>query len=262
MDSEEVNATMEQLAMAGQIQQQGNLTAQTQMYMQEEEKGLAEAQLECEKILKKIRHLLQQDIKNYDDEGNIFWDATEEKDRTLTDLGVNRIMQTMECYINKESLLSNYDEKIINRRMLELSLALNGLFYSKYELLFRTPTIEEAVEIIKDRIKDKIKIKVYSHEIMGTAHNKEQIEVEAIQELETIINTEIEKVRKQRMKLNIAEYELLFVELIAIVESVHQRAWKGEERGSLRRRTSISEVIGGGMPQQKKEGGFFKWIGG
>lgn len=262
MDNEEVNATMEQLAMAGQVQQIGNQTAQTQMYMQEEERGLAEAQLECEKILKKIRHLLQQDVKKFDAKGKLYWEETQEKDRTLTDLGVNRIMQTMECYINKESLLSNYDEKIINRRMLELSLALNGLFYTKYELYFRTPTIEEAVDLIKARIKDKIKIKTYAHEIMGTEHDKQEIEAEAIKEMEQIIGTEIEKVRKQRMKLNIAEYELLFVELIAMVESVHQRAWKGEERGSLRRRTSISEVIGGGMPQQKKEGGFFKWIGG
>jgi hypothetical protein len=261
MDSEEVNATMEQLAMAGQVQQQGNMNAQAQMYQQEQDRGLAEAQLECERILKKIRHLLKQDVKVFDAKGKLYWKETQDKDRTLTELGVNRIMQTMECYINKESLLSNYDEKIINRRMLELSLALNGLFYAKYELYFRTPTIEEAVNIIKDRIQDKIKIRSYAHEIMGREHDKKQIEKETVAEMEKIIDTEIEKVQKQRMKLNLAEYELLFVELIAMVESVHQRAWKGEERGSLRRHTSISEVIGQ-MPQQKKEGGFFKWIGG
>jgi len=38
-----------------------------------------------------------------------------------------------------------------------------------------------------------------------------------------------------------------------IVESTHNRAWKGEERGSLRRHLNISEVIGGGQQQQQKQ---------
>ena len=39
------------------------------------------------------------------------------------------------------------------------------------------------------------------------------------------------------------------------------RAWKGEERGSLRRHTNISEVIGQSPRQQMQEtGGIFRWF--
>jgi len=52
---------------------------------------------------------------------------------------------------------------------------------------------------------------------------------------------------------------MIFTQLNALVEATHNRAWKGEERGSLRRHFNISEVIGGKSPMPEKQGGFFGW---
>jgi len=53
---------------------------------------------------------------------------------------------------------------------------------------------------------------------------------------------------------------LIIVQLEIIVFATLNRAWKGEERGSLRRRMNVSELIGASSsrPQQPK-GGFFSW---
>ena len=52
---------------------------------------------------------------------------------------------------------------------------------------------------------------------------------------------------------------MIFTQLNALVEATHNRAWKGEERGSLRRHFNISEVIGGKSPIPESKGGFFGW---
>ena len=52
---------------------------------------------------------------------------------------------------------------------------------------------------------------------------------------------------------------MIFTQLKALVEATHNRAWKGEERGSLRRHFNISEVIGGRSPMEQKRGGIFGW---
>ena len=46
---------------------------------------------------------------------------------------------------------------------------------------------------------------------------------------------------------------MIFTQLEALVEATHNRAWKGEERGSLRRHFNISEVIGGRPPMPEKK---------
>jgi len=69
-------------------------------------------------------------------------------------------------------------------------------------------------------------------------------------------SSEIEKIKQEQTKLNLREFEMIFTQLKALVESTHNRAWKGEERGSLRRHFNISEVIGGGSPMPQKKSWF------
>jgi len=68
---------------------------------------------------------------------------------------------------------------------------------------------------------------------------------------------EIQKIKEERTKLNLREFEMIFTQLKALVEAIHNRAWKGEERGSLRRHFNISEVIGGKPQMPQKKGGWF-----
>jgi hypothetical protein len=60
-----------------QMTNQGNLIAnqnkQLQYQMEEVEKNLAEAQLDCEETLTKINHLLKQDVLRVNKEGILEW---------------------------------------------------------------------------------------------------------------------------------------------------------------------------------------------
>jgi len=66
-------------------------------------------------------------------------------------------MQVMQSYINKETLLSNFDEKMIARRMLEFSLSFSALIFLKYEIFFRSPSMLECKELLEERINKRLK---------------------------------------------------------------------------------------------------------
>jgi len=237
-----------------------NQSKQLQYQMEESEMNLAEAQLDCEQTLTKINHLLKQDNLKLNKEGVLEWEVIkDEKKRILTDEGVDRIMRVMQSYINKETLLSNFDEKMIARRMLEFSLAFSGLIFLKYEIFFRTPSLLECKEILQERIIEKINKRKMTAEILKKDFDEKVVEKEILKEVEERMEYEIEKIKQEKTKLNLREFEMIFVELKALIEATHNRAWKGEERGSLRRHFNISEIIGGRSPMPEKKGGWFGW---
>ncbi len=255
------NDMVEQAGVHSQAQQ-GNLLAnqskQLQYQMEDVEKNLAEAQLDVEETLTKISHLLKQDVLKTNEQGILEWkEITDSKKRILTDEGVDKIMQIMQSYINKETLLSNFDEKMISRRMLEFSLSFSALIFLKYEVFFRSPSMLECKEILQERINQKIEVKKMTAQIFKKDFDEEQVEKETLSELEPRMDYEIEKIKKEQTKINLREFEMIFTQLKALVESTHNRAWKGEERGSLRRHFNISEVIGGKSPVPQQKGGMF-----
>jgi len=246
-----------------QATQQGTLVAnrtqQLQYQMEEKEKNLAEAQLDCQDTLVRINHLLKQDVLKVNAAGILDWEEIEDsKKRVLTSEGVDKIMQIMESYINKETLLSNFDEKTIARRMLEFSLAFNALMFMKYEIYFSSPSLDNCQEILQSRIDEKIKRIRMNLELMGNEVDEAKIKQEVLVEIEPQIEYEIQKIKQEKVKLNLREFEMVFTQLKALVEATHNRAWKGEERGSLRRHFNISEVIGGKpqTPEKKSFWGF------
>jgi len=255
-----VNETAEQMGLHNAAQQgtiMANQNRQMQYQMEESEKNLAETQLDCEETLIKIHHLLKQDTLKINEEGVFEWVAINDlKKRTLTDEGVDKIMQVIQSYINKETLLSNFDEATIARRMLDFSLSLSALMFMKYEIYFRTPTLDECRDILQLRIDEKIKKKQMSLSIMGKEIDEQKIKDEVSIEVGERIEYELQKIRQEQIKLNLREFEMIFTQLKALVEATHNRAWKGEERGSLRRHFNISEVIGGRNPIPEKKGFF------
>lgn len=257
------NEVAEQVGLHAQSQQSNliaNQTRQLQYQMEEGEKNLAEAQLDVEETLTKINHLLKQDVLKVNSQGILEWASiSDEKKRVLTDEGVDRIMQVIQSYINKETLLSNFDDKMIDRRMLEFSLAFSALIFLKYEIFFRSPNMEECKQILQQRIKQKIDTKKMAAEIFKKPFDREKVENEILAEIEPHMDYEIDKIKKEQAKSNLREFEMIFTQLKALVEATHNRAWKGEERGSLRRHFNISEVIGGKPPMPQKQGGWGSW---
>jgi len=253
------NEAAEQIGLHTQSNQGtllANQTQQLQYQMDESEKNLAETQLDCEETLSRIYHLLKQDFLSPNKEGDLEWqEIKDKKKRVLTEEGVEKIMQIMQSYINKETLLSNFDDKMIARRMLEFSLSLSAVLFMKYEIYFRSPTLDECKDILQNRIDERIKRRRINLELMNREVDENKIKGEVIKEIEPRIEYEIQKIKSEQVKLNLREFEMVFTQLRALVEATHNRAWKGEERGSLRRHFNISEIIGGRPQQQEKK----KW---
>lgn len=267
MNPEEINNIMETANISGQVGQAAQSSAAAQYYVEEQEKSLAETQLEVNSIIKIIYHLLKQDVlrPSRDKDGEMDWfPIKNSEERTLTDWGVDRIMQAVNFYINKNVLLSNFDVKQIDRTMLRFCVELNDLVLLKYQNLFREPTFEECKTILKERMEEKKNLRKYTLEILGkniTSEEEKEIEKGIMKEMENKIESEIQKIKEEQRKEKLREYGLLMAQLESIVFATYNRAWKGEERGSIRRHTNISEVLGSRPSVQAGgNGGMFKWI--
>jgi len=244
--------------------QGGNANAAAQYYMEEREKGIVDVQLEVDTIKSDIYHLLSQDKLEVLDGGKVDWvPIKNQQQRTLSVWGVDRIMQVIHFYINKSNLLSNFSEEQINRLMLRFVKELNDLVLLKYQVLFRETTFDEAKIIILDKIESKKKMKLFALEIIEKTPSKDEegeIERKLLVELEKTLEAEMIKVREEQRKEKIRDYGLLMAQLEVIVFGALNRAYKGEERGSIRRHTSITELIGP-RPQQapRQQGGALSW---
>jgi hypothetical protein len=241
--------------------EQGNQMEQ-QYYLDNQEKGLVELQLEVDSIKDEILHLLKQD-KLETKNGKTDWHPVKDpNERTLSDWGVDKIMQIIHFYINKNTLLSNFDDKQIMRLMYKFVIELNDLVLLKYEKLFREITFEECKQIILTRIENKTKMRMFALQIAGKDYDEKKISNDFLLEIEASLEQEIKKIKDLQRKEKIREYGFLIRELETIVFATLNRAWKGEERGSIRRRTSISELIGNttqSQAQQQQKGGIFSW---
>ena len=260
MEQEEIEQYMNQAVVQGQTGQSAATAAAAQYYMQKKEMGLADAQLDVELIKSDIFHLLRQDVKEAQ-KGEFVWvDSEDTKSRTLSDWGVDRMMQIIHFYINKNNLLSNFNEEQINRLMLKFIKELNDLILLKYQILFREPTFEECKEIILKKLDNRKKMRMFSLEILGKDTNEAQIKKELLEEMEIGLEKEMEKTKRESRKEKIRDYGLIIAQLEVIVFSSLNRAYRGEERGSLRRHMNVSELIGARpTPSQQDKGGLFSW---
>lgn len=260
MNEEDYNEMGNHAQITGMTQKAANEAAQ--YYLEEKEKGIVDIQLEVDSIKSDIYHLLKQDKLILNDETQkIDWEKIQPIERTLTDWGVERIMQIIHFYINKNTLLTNFDEKQIREIMHTFMTEINDFVLLKYEHLFREPTFEECKKIILDKVEGKKKMRMLTLEILGREVDEKKISMDLMREMEHTLEKEMEKIKVQTRKEKIRDYALLIAQLEIIVYATLNRAWKGEERGSIRRHTQISELIGGRPPTPKQSGGLFSWGG-
>ena len=91
-------------------------------------------QLELDNILERIEHLLKGDVVQDDGEGNIIY--TEPKDTKLIILnnyGVQLIMNVISFYLNRNTILSNYQDTRIFEILFDLGNELADVVYINYE---------------------------------------------------------------------------------------------------------------------------------
>lgn len=108
----------------------------SQSYFQSQNNpNLIQWQLELDSILERVEHLLRGDKPKFKN-GNMTWQpAKDKKEKVLNDFGVSEIMKILSMYLNRNTILSNYDEPTINYKVYDFGMEIADLFYLKYEAM-------------------------------------------------------------------------------------------------------------------------------
>ena len=154
-----------------QSQQLQNQNVTQAQFMEEQDKGMAESQLDLSEELERIEHLLRGHIIKKDKETQLeYWDEpTAEQDnmRLLNEYGVRLIMQILNMYLSKRKLLANYGEDEINWKMKKFAIELADLIFTKdREMGLDTPDKRKCYSMLVMEIKDAVH-DIYSRALGG-----------------------------------------------------------------------------------------------
>lgn len=101
------------------------------MFDDERTENLIRWQLDIKEELERIEHLLKGDVLRYDKKGNEYWDK--DKNPLFNEKGIREILKILNWYLNKNILLSNFDEEEIMVRMKQFSRVLINFIFNNYE---------------------------------------------------------------------------------------------------------------------------------
>lgn len=234
-------------------QQQMELQMPQQMDMQ----NSINEQLDLGDILERMHNLLRGYVLTKQDDGSIKWVEPKEKDLVvLSDYGVSYIMQMLQAYLTKNTLLSNYDDKQILTKMEDFSTTLVDNIFMEYDKMFAEPTLEECKDELRRRVQSKVEIKKFALELSGVTVDdarEDLLEEGILKELEGRIETEMEVIKQQKRKNKLKRFESIVRMVQDTVHSAYQRAWKGQERTTARSHMHITETRGGMslVPQER-----------
>jgi len=135
------------------------------------DENLIKWQLDLREDLDRIYHLLKGHIIQEDEEGNIVY--VEPSDKNLipfNEFGVQIIMNIMSFYLNRNTILSNYEDKIIEWKVYDFGLELADLIFNRYEDMMTT--IKGTEEEVKEHLSQKIKMyPMIIKELVDTIHS-------------------------------------------------------------------------------------------
>lgn len=107
---------------------------QSSIFGSNDEQNLIQYQLDLKEELERIDHILRGHELKYDTDGNLKWfEPTDDSMRPFNDKGVQIIMNIISFYLNRNTLLSNYTDDMINWKMKDLGDEIADLIFMKYE---------------------------------------------------------------------------------------------------------------------------------
>ncbi len=220
---------------------------QQSMMVQQQERSMVKDQIDLTQELETIEHLLKGEVLKRDKEtGNIDWEEPEDKDMIiLSPYGIHLIMNSIQFYINKNTLMSNYDEETINQKMEDFTEDLADTIFMEYEKVFQYPSFEDCRKVLESRIERRKELRKFTNEIIGKEIiTDEEITKQLYGEIEGKIDREIEKIKEQIIKNKLKRFLILMRTVQDAVHSTYLRAYQGQERRSLRQHMHITEAIG------------------
>jgi len=108
-------------------------TASNTMVSGMNQENLIKWQLELDSILERIEHILRGDKPKMENGNLIFVSPDKDDDKIFNDYGVSEIMRILTMYLNRNTILSNYDENTIKWKVLDFGVEVSDLIFLKYE---------------------------------------------------------------------------------------------------------------------------------
>ncbi len=97
--------------------------------------NLVKWQLELDNIMERIDHLLRGHKLTFKN-GNYVWtEPNDDAEKIFNDYGVNEILRILSLYLNRNTILSNYDEETISLKVYDFGCEVSDLIMNKYESL-------------------------------------------------------------------------------------------------------------------------------
>lgn len=217
------------------------------MQEQQQDGGMVMQQLDVSDILNNMYYLLKGSVlKRNEQTGQMEWTAPESNDMIiLSDHGVNYVLGAVQWYVNKNTLLSNYEDEQILTKMEDFATTLTDNIFMDYENMFCYPTLQDCKDELERRIKKKVDIKAFSLSLANKEVDEDLIRSEILKEMEERIEHEMQVIAQQKLKSKLKRFESIIRFVQDTVHSSYNRAWKGQERKSLREHMHISESKGG-----------------
>lgn len=110
-----------------------NIASNTLISGNLQQENMVKWELELDSILERIEHMLRGDRPKMVKGDLIFVPPDDESEQIFNDQGVSELMRILTMYLNRNTILSNYDEETINNKMLDFGNELADLIYLKYE---------------------------------------------------------------------------------------------------------------------------------
>lgn len=171
-DYESYHERMQQELQNMQLDQNKMANAQASMFNSEEQQNLIRWQLDLREDLDRIYHLLKGDVIGEDENGNIIYVPAKDPNlKPFNEFGVQLIMNIMSFYLNRNTILSNYSDEIINWKVLDFGYDLSDLIHNKYEDMMLTVETEDHQKI-EDHLAEKLKLMpMIVRELVDTVHS-------------------------------------------------------------------------------------------
>jgi hypothetical protein len=225
----------------GMMNQQRQYTQQmssmNSAFAPQNQDNLIKWQLELDNILERAEHILRGDKLEFDSYRNLIWNRnTNPDDNILNEYGVSEVMRILSMYLNRNTILSDYEPEEINIKVLDFGRELNDLFFMKYEEMGLDVSFERAFQILY-RTDNKIMFSDEGIKVIIRQDNNMLL----FQSLSPVQMDEI-TIHRNRLALEKRKnYPMLLRELVDIIHSAYKRALRGGEKRSLREARTITQ---------------------
>ena len=190
--------------------------------------NLIEYQLGLDDILERIDHLLRGHVLKQDEKGNYLWEEPKDDNlKVFNEYGVQEVLRILQMYLNRNTILSNYDEETIKWKVYDIGIRLINLIFNRYEDLFYLPD------------KDKLRAMFIKNLEEGY-----YLEEETQRFFDNIDYAELEilEIRRDILLNKIKFYEMIVGMILDTIHSAYLRALNGGERLSLREARMVTQT--------------------